>query len=316
MTDLWKASQVKLHHIRDVVAVAERGSLRSASRHLNLAQSAITRSIRELEQELGATLFERRAKGAVLTTVGEAFVRRAKGIQLDIQRARDEVEQMKGSAAGGVAVGLSTAAHIALLPRVVEPFRRRYADVKLRVSEAPFPIAEAGLQDGTLDFYIGPFAEKSAPVELVAERLFDNRRIIVARRGHPLSFASSLADLAEANWIASSVTSDSEAEFYPLFERHGLPKPRIVAQADSALSGIALCASSNLLVILPQQWTEFLASTEVVQQIRIKEILPAPPIYSVRRARLPLTPAAEHLLDLFRRAALNHSRRLPTATAA
>ena len=306
---------MKLHHIRDVVAVAERGSLRSASRHLNVAQSAITRSIRELEQELGAMLFERRAKGAVLTTVGEAFVRRARGIQLDLQRARDEVEQLKGAAAGSVAVALSTAAHIALLPRVVEPFRRRFRDVRLKVSEAPFPIAEPGLQDGTLDFYVGPFAEKSAPAELIAEKLFDNRRIVVGRPGHPLGFATSLADLIDADWLASSVTANSEAEFYPLFERYGLPKPRIVAQGDSALSCIALCASSDLLAILPQQWTAFLDATQIVQQIPVKEVLPAPPIYCVRRARLPLTPAAEHLLDLFRRAAGNHARRLESNAA-
>ena len=112
-------------------------------------------------------LFERRAKAAVLTPIGEAFLRRAKGIQLDLARARDEVEQMKGAAVGNVAVGLSTAAHIALLPRVVEPFRRRYQDVKLPVSEMPFPIAEAGLQDGSSDFHVGPFAEKTAPVELI-----------------------------------------------------------------------------------------------------------------------------------------------------
>ncbi len=214
---------MKLHHIRDVVAVAERGSLRSASRHLNLAQSAITRSIRELEQELGAMLFERRAKGAVLTPVGEAFVRRAKGIQLDLQRAREEVEQMKGAVAGNVSIGLTTAAHIALLPRVVEPFRRRFPEVKLRLFEVAFPVAEAGLQDGTLDFYIGPFMEESKPVELITELLFENRRIVVGRRGHPLSFATSLSDLSTARWISSSVTLDSDAEFYPLFERHGLP---------------------------------------------------------------------------------------------
>ena len=302
---------MKLHHIRDVVAVADRGSLRSASRHLNIAQSAITRSIRELEQELGAMLFERRANGAVLTPIGEAFVRRAKGLQLDLERAREEVEQMKGAVAGSVSIGLTTAAHIALLPRVVAPFRRRYPDVKLRVSEGPFPIAEAGLQNGTLDFYIGPFMEAATPVELIVERLFENRRIVVARRGHPLSFATSLAELSDARWIASSVTLDSDAEFYPLFERHGLPKPHIAAQADSALSVISLCAASDLLAILPQQWIEFLTTTEIVHRIPVQEVLPAPPICSVRRARLPLTPAAEHLNDLFRRAASNHARRLP-----
>ena len=307
---------MKLHQIRDVVAIAERGSLRSASRHLAVAQSAITRSVRDLEQELGATLFERHASGAVLTPVGEAFVRRAKGIQLDILRAREEVEQMKGSTVGSVSVGLSTAPHIALLPRVMEPFRRRYPEVKLQVSEGPFPSLEARLQDGAVDFYVGPMIEEEQHVDLVVERLFENRRIIVGRRGHPLGFATSLVELADARWIASSVTFDSDAEFGPLFERHGLPKPHVAAQADTALSMVALCAGSDLLALLPQQWLEFLAATELVQQIPVKEILPAPPICAVRRARLPLTPAAEHLCDLFKRAALNHARRLPGQGAA
>ena len=120
----------------------------------------------------------------------------------------------------------------------------------------------------------------------------------------------------DADWIASSVTSNFEAELYPLFERYGLPTPRVVAQADSALSGLALCATSDLLGILPQQWTAFLTSTEIAQQIAVKELLPAPPIYCIRRARLPLTPAAEHLLDLFRRAAVNHARDLANSPAA
>ena len=302
---------MKLHHIRDVVAVAERGSLRGASRHLNVVQSSITRSIRELEQELGATLFERKASGAVLTPIGEAFVRRAKGIQLDVLRAREEVEQMKGSMAGSVSVGLSTAPHIALLPRVMEPFRRRYPEVKLRVSEGPFPSLEARLQNGSLDFYVGPLVEGTPTLDLLVERLFENRRIIVGRRGHPLGFATSLAELADARWIASTVTFDTDAEFYPLFERYGLQKPRIAAQADTALSLIALSAGSDLLALLPQQWLAFLAATDLVQQIPVSETLPAPPICAVRRARLPLTPAAEHLCDLLKRAALHHARRLP-----
>ena len=68
---------MKLTHLRDVVAVAERGSLRAAARHLGIAQPAITRSIREIERELGVVLFERRARGVVLTPMGEVFMRRA-----------------------------------------------------------------------------------------------------------------------------------------------------------------------------------------------------------------------------------------------
>lgn len=299
---------MKLHHIRDIVAVAETGSLRSAARRLDIAQSAITRSIRELEHELGAMLFERRAKGVVLTPIGEAFVRRARGIQLDLDRAREEVAQLKGQAAGSVSIGLSSAPHIALLPRVVEPFRRRFPDVRLTVQEGLFPSLEADLQDGRLDFYVGPMTRDAQPVELLVEHLFENQRIIVARIGHPMGLAGSLADLAQAKWISSTFNAD--LELYPEFEAHGLPRPQIAATTETAFSMLSLVSSSDLLAMLPQQWVDVISDAGRIQQIRIRERLAAPPICLVRRARLPLTPAAEHLCDLFQRAALHHSRRL------
>jgi LysR family transcriptional regulator, regulator of abg operon len=58
---------MKLKRIRDVVAIADRGSLRAAAQHLTLAQPALTRSVRELERELGIDLFERHARGMPLT---------------------------------------------------------------------------------------------------------------------------------------------------------------------------------------------------------------------------------------------------------
>ena len=67
---------MKLHHLRDIVAIAERGGLRAASRHLQIAQPALTRSLSELERELGAPLFERHSRGMALTAMGRAFVPR------------------------------------------------------------------------------------------------------------------------------------------------------------------------------------------------------------------------------------------------
>jgi LysR family transcriptional regulator, regulator of abg operon len=305
---------MKLHHIRDVVAVAEHGSLRSASRHLNLAQPAITRSIRELEHELGAMLFERRSKGMILTPMGEAFVRRARGIQFELQRAREEIEQLKGASSGTVSIALSTAPHIALLPRVIDPFRRRFPDVKLKVIEGLFPSLESDLQDGVLDFYIGPVM-KDVSGELLVEKLFDNRRIVVGRIGHPLSFATSLAELTSAQWAVSTLYHDSDVELYPAFELYDLPRPHIAAQGETALSTMVMVSSSDLLSMLPQQWSEFVAQAGNLQQIHIQEVIPAPPICLARLARLPLTPAAELLCDLFRRAALHHVRRLAANSA-
>ena len=101
---------MKLNQFRDVVAIAERGSLRAAARHLQLAQPALTRSVQELERELGAPLFERRARGMILTPIGQAFVRRASAVLTEVRRARDEAEQLHGGTSGKVVAGLSLAA--------------------------------------------------------------------------------------------------------------------------------------------------------------------------------------------------------------
>jgi DNA-binding transcriptional LysR family regulator len=240
----------------------------------------------------------------ILTGMGKAFLRRASAIQLELDRAKDEIDQLKGIGTGTVAVGLSTASHVALLPRVLRPFEHRYPDVKLRISEGLFPVMEAGVQDGSIDFYVGPLAEDSVASEFVIEKLFDNKRVIVGRKNHPLAAAKSLADLIHAKWVATSVTISSKAELDPVFEKYGLGRPTIAVQAQTALSIIVVAASSNFLAMLPQQWLEFVNTTNLLQRIAVREELAAPTMFMVHRARLPLTPVAEYLCDLFRRAAM------------
>lgn len=301
---------MKLNQIRDVVAVAERGSLRSAARHLGSAQPVITRNIRELEHELGVELFERRVTGMVLTPMGEAFVRRAGAIQLDLLRMKDEIQQLRGLRTGTVTLALSTATHFAMLPRVLDQFVQEHPGVRLKIVEGLFPALEAGVQDGSIDFYVGPLGESPLSSEFTVERLFENDRIVVARRGHPLLGARSLADLGSARWVGTSVTINSAAELGPLFEQHGLPPPEIAVETRSGLSMMLAVAHSNLLAMLPSQWKEFVDEYGALDHIPIKEKLRAATICMVHRARLPLTPAAEYLSDLVRRAAVQHARRL------
>ena len=71
---------------------------------------------------------------------------------------------------------------------------------------------------------------------------------------------------------------------------------------------VTIAAYSDLLAMLPRQWLDFIANTELLHNFTIREELVAPPICVVRRARLPLTAAAEHLCGLSRRAADRHIR--------
>ncbi len=289
---------LKLNQFRDVVAIAERGSLRGAARMLGVAQPALTRSIHDLERELGAPLFERRARGMILTPTGQIFVRRANTVLGEVRRVREEIDQLQGGTAGKVVAGLSIAPHVALLPRALRPFRKRYPDIKLHLIEGFYPTIEAQVRDGTMDFYVGPQPGRNLPGDLMQEKIFDNSRIVLARAGHPHAKARSLRELDNAEWATTSITLDDQDDLSSIFEGYGLAPPRIVLRSQSALTLMISLAYSDLLAMVPAQWTDFPLTAGVLAPVRIKEPLSAPPIVVVRRAGMPLTPAAQHLVDL------------------
>ncbi len=312
LSDTLQASvHMKLHHFRHVVAIAERGSLRAAARHLQLAQPALTRSLGELESELGTALFERQARGMALTPMGHIFIRRANAILHEVRRAREEVEQLQGGTQGSVVAGLSIAPHIAMVPKALVPFRKRYPGVRLHIIEGFYSTLEAGLRGGSVDFFIGPEPDSALASDLVQESLFANTRKILCRRNHPLAGAKSLSELGDAEWATTSITLQAEEELGTVFASHHLPAPRLALQTQSALTLLVAIANSDILAMAPIQWMDLEPIGTVLQTIEVFEPLPAPTIVLIRKAGLPLTPAATFLLDLMRKAVPRPDTDLP-----
>jgi LysR family transcriptional regulator, regulator of abg operon len=292
---------MKLNQLRDMVAIVERGSLRAAARHLELAQPALTRSIRTLEHELGTTLFEREARGMVLTPMGKLFYRRASSVVNDLRRAREELEQTSGDMQGTVVAGLSIMPHVGMLPSALPAFRKKFPQIKLKIIEGLYPAIEAGLRDGSIDFYLGASPQTNPAPGLVTEVLFENTRTIVGRKNHPLSGAKSIKELGQAEWATTSVNYNAAEDLDELFAKYKMPAPKVMLQAHSAMSVMVALAYSDLLAILPVQWNEFPLTRGALHVINIRERLPAPSIVCIRRPDLPLTPAAEFFCDLLRR---------------
>ena len=294
---------MKLHYFRGAVAIAEHGSLRAAARHLGMAQPTLTRGLADLERELGAPLFERRSKGMIATRLGEAFVKRATAILNDVRRAQDEVEQLRGNPVGQVTVGLSIAAHLWLLPKVLDQFRRRFSKVHLHIIEGFYPTLEQGLVDGSVDFYVGPDPGHNLPRILQKTTLLAGRRAVLCRSKHPLAHATSLKELVGAEWITTSITPKAEKELGALFRRYDLPEPKLALRSQSALTLLTCLAHSDLLAMAPAQWTMSPFANRVLTAVPVKEELSAPPIIAVTRADVPPSPAAGFLRDLIGRAA-------------
>jgi LysR family transcriptional regulator, regulator of abg operon len=294
---------MKLQHLRDLVAIAEQGSIRGAARRLGTVQPTLTRSLSELERELGAPLFERRSKGMVVTPLGQAFLGRATAILNDVRRAKDEFEQLRGNAVGLVTIGLSIAAHLRLLPKALRQFRQRYPKVRLRIIEGFYPTLESDLKEGSVDFYIGPDPGLTLPPMLQKKTILSGGRAVLCRAKHPLANATSLKQLVHAEWITTSITLRAESEIGDLFKRHGLPEPILALQSQSALTLLTCLANSDLLAMAPEQWVESPFANRILSTILVKEELSAASIIVVTRSDSPLAPAAGFLLDLMKRIA-------------
>lgn len=303
--------KLKLHHIRDVLAVAESGSLRAAGRHLGITQPAISRSIRDIECDLGAPLFERHANGVCLTPAGEIFVRRAEVIRSEMRHVRDEIEQFKGNFTGQVSMAISPGAAIALTPSFLPSFRKRYPQALLRLTETFFQPIERSISSGDVDFFIGAYDHELSSTSLSVDKISDNERVILARRGHPLANAKTLGELASAQWIRPSFANrPDEVAFDQMFVHMGLPKPMIAMHTTSTLMTVLSIVNSDLLTMLPVQWLEGRFTRDLVEPIILDDTtINCAPLCIVKRSDVPLTPIAEHLCDLARKAAVNYTLR-------
>lgn len=296
---------VKLSQIRVLIAISQCGSMRSAARHLNIDQPAISRSLKQLERELAVTLVDRSSVGVALTPTGEAFVKRVSIAHNEIERACDEVRQISGSATGEVSIGLAMGPLFSMLPKVLPAFRRRYRNVNLKIIEGLLPAIKPSLATGEVDFYIGPAVEERLGTDLHMEKLYENYRFVFARKAHPLLNAESIADLAKAEWVSTASTAYDDLELDPFFSALDLPRPVISVYTTSAMSMMMVAASTDLLALMPQQWVLFANATDLLAPVPVAGKIKARAVGIVTRTRFSLTPAAEHLADLFRRAALN-----------
>ena len=292
---------MKLDQLQHLMAIVEHGSLRSAAKRLGMPQPALTRSVRSLERELGVNLFARQTTGMVLTAEGVRFHRRACVISSEARRAREEVQQPGPDYEGTVSVALSIMPHLGMLPDALPVFRRTYPKVTLNLTESLLPAVEGALRDGSLDFYLGAAPRLKPAPGLALQHLCDNTRVVVCRKGHPLARVRSLKALAGAEWAATTIDHNAEEDLARLFGTHGLAAPRVMLRAHSALSVEVALAQTDLLAMLPRQWTSFVMTRDVLAVIPVREVLPAPAIVLVRRPDLPLSPPSEFFCDVLLR---------------
>lgn len=124
-----------LKQLEYFVAVVDLGGFTRASRLLGVAQPAISRQVRGLEVELHQSLLLRNGRGAVPTEAGKRLLDHARSILQQVERARREVDEVKGAPVGHVSIGLPPTLALVLTAPIVREFRRRYPKATVSIVE-------------------------------------------------------------------------------------------------------------------------------------------------------------------------------------
>jgi LysR family nitrogen assimilation transcriptional regulator len=145
---------MELRQLRYFVQVVEAGSVRAASSRVHVAQSALSRHIAALEDELGVALLERHARGVATTRAGARLVERARAILRQVDETRAEIMAEGGVPAGAAAIGASAGTSRLIYGRLAERFAADYPSIDLGLVEgAPYLLLE-GLDTGRLDLAV------------------------------------------------------------------------------------------------------------------------------------------------------------------
>lgn len=173
---------VDLKQLEYFVHVADLGSFTRASGFLSVAQPALSRQIRTLEVELRQTLFERNGRGVTLTEAGRRLLAHSRGILQQVERARQDMEDERGSASGHLAIGLPPSVSLAVAVPLVAAFRERFPRATLTVVEGLSAYLLEWLQIGRVDCAVVYNVAPSAAVDLVPV-LDEALYLVAARRG-------------------------------------------------------------------------------------------------------------------------------------
>jgi len=265
---------VELRHLRYFVAVAETENVSRAALKLHVSQPALSRQIRDLEDELGFLLLERSAKSVRLTDAGRTFLIEARAV---LQRAEDAVKKAKAVATGvdgELHVGYAPSLTARILPPTLRAFQAELPNVRVKLHDLSTEEMFAGLREGKLQLAFVPKPVGRMLRELYFEALIrDPIRLAISPK-HPLARhrAVSVAEIAREPIIAYSRKDYPDA--HELLDKVFAPakaRPRIVEEHDSVSGLIAAVESGAGSAVV----TRTLTCTAGVR-LKLLPISPAP----------------------------------------
>ena len=252
---------MELRHLRYFVAVAEEGSLTvAAERRLHTAQPSLSRQIRDLEDEVGAQLMSRGARGIELTAAGRVFLDHARLVLAQVEAAGDAARRAAPPAKPSFAVGFLTGQEIDWLAEAIRLLRDELPTIEITLSSQYSPDLAEALVRGKLDV---AFLRREVRADLIFKLVATEPFIVVLPSDHRLASYEAInpQDMVGETFIAVSNTAPVGRKVVDDYLRRTGIDIKPDHEADHLAMAMSLVASTRGVALLPAYARNLLPSS-------------------------------------------------------
>ena len=242
--------RLKLHDVRVLMSVVQAGSMSKAAERLGTAQSALSRSIAELEHALGVRLLDRSPHGVEPTVYGHALIKRGVAVFDELRQGVKDIEFLADPTAGELRIGAGEQMAAGPILVAIDRLSQQYPRISVHIATGNLERLCDELIQRNIEIAIirisGPIVDR----HLVVERLFDDSYVVTAGVQNQWTRRRrvQLADLVNEPWVLSPFGGASVAQ---AFRASGLPPPRATVLTLSLNMRNMLLATGRYLGALP-----------------------------------------------------------------
>ena len=296
---------IKLQDLHVLMAVVQTGSMNKAAVLLNTGQSAISRSIAELEHAVGVRLLDRNPQGVEPTQYGRALLDGGAAVFDDLRQALKTIEFLADPTAGEVRIGSSALLAASFVSAVVERLSSRYPRITFHLVTGHVEAMHRELSERNVDFLIarrfGPIADERLDFEF----LFDDSFVVAAGVHHPCARRRKieLAELVNEAWVLPPPGSVIASVVMEAFRTRGLDYPRTTVVTESSEVRTSLLATGRFVTIFPTSALRFSARSLEVKTLPVELPMARLPNGIVVPKTRALSPVAQLFIDCAREVA-------------
>ncbi|MBQ0958557.1 LysR family transcriptional regulator [Ideonella sp. 4Y11] len=287
-----------LRDLRYFETIAELQHLGRASAVLHRTQPALTSSIRRLEADCGAALFERAGRGIRLTDAGRVLLKWAQRMRFDVEDAQRELRAIGAGLTGQVRIGIVPTAAQFVLPAVARRLLQEAPGVTLRTVVGLVDTLKPQLRAGELDLIVG--SETGAEPGWVSRPVAEDVIVVAASNRHEIfRTRPTLKDLCRYAWALQPPGAPTRDWLDHTFDRQRLPRPRVQVETTMLLMLPTLIVQTGLLSFISRDHLQGRGRIPGLKEVPVPGAAMTRRMVVIHRDKAYLSPATQRLLQLF-----------------